>query len=79
MAERLMSGDIERIVMSVIKAAKQGDMLACKLILDRVSPVPRPGDALDARLTRMERAIGMAAEEIGRPPQMLESDNGDKE
>ena len=41
LAERLMADDIEGIVNKVIKAAKAGNMVAARLILDRLWPVPR--------------------------------------
>jgi hypothetical protein len=37
--EQLMTGDIEAVVARVVKAAKAGDMVAAKLLLDRVAPV----------------------------------------
>lgn len=38
LAEKLMSDDVEGVVQTVIKAAKNGDMTAARLILERVSP-----------------------------------------
>ena len=38
LAEKLMSDDVEGVVSSVVKAAKNGDMTAARLILERVSP-----------------------------------------
>jgi hypothetical protein len=41
LAEQLMADDVEAVVRRVIKAAQGGDMVAAKLILDRVCPVRR--------------------------------------
>jgi hypothetical protein len=38
LAEKLMSRDIEGVVRSVITAALDGDMQACKIVLDRIAP-----------------------------------------
>jgi hypothetical protein len=39
MAEQLLSDDIEAVCAKVVKKARAGDMVAARLILDRVSPV----------------------------------------
>ena len=39
LAERLMQDDVEKIVNAVLTAARNGDMMAAKIILDRVAPV----------------------------------------
>ena len=41
MAEQLLSDDIEAVCAKVVKKARAGDMVAARLILDRVSPVRR--------------------------------------
>jgi hypothetical protein len=41
LAEKLMADDIEGIVTAVVKAAKDGDMAAARIILDRLTPVRR--------------------------------------
>src|SRR6516162_8123007 len=41
LAEQLMADDAESVVRAVIKAAQGGDMVAAKLILDRVCPIRR--------------------------------------
>jgi hypothetical protein len=41
MAERLMQEDAGKIVNAVITAAINGDMMAAKIILDRIAPVRR--------------------------------------
>lgn len=49
LAEKLMSDDVEGVVQTVIKAAKNGDMTAARLILERVSP-PRKDAAISIDL-----------------------------
>lgn len=39
LAEGLMSKDVAGVVRRVVKSAREGDMVAAKLILDRLSPV----------------------------------------
>ena len=39
LAERLLSADVEAVARSVIEAAKAGDMITARTILDRVLPV----------------------------------------
>jgi hypothetical protein len=41
LAERLMQDDVEKIVNAVLTAARNGDMMAAKIILDRIAPVSR--------------------------------------
>jgi hypothetical protein len=41
MAERLVQDDVEKIVSAVLTAARNGDMMAAKIILDRIAPVSR--------------------------------------
>jgi hypothetical protein len=41
MAEKLMQDDVKEIVNAVIAAARNGDMTAAKIILDRIAPVSR--------------------------------------
>ncbi|PNE09908.1 MAG: hypothetical protein CR217_17360 [Beijerinckiaceae bacterium] len=41
LAERLMQDDVEMIVNAVLTAARNGDMMAAKIILDRIAPVRR--------------------------------------
>lgn len=43
LAEKLMSEDIEDVVNAVVKAAKDGDMTACRLILERLVPARKDG------------------------------------
>jgi hypothetical protein len=41
-AEKLLSKDIGAVVEVVIKAALDSDLVACKLILERLLPAPKP-------------------------------------
>jgi hypothetical protein len=41
LAERLMEADAADVVAAVVTAAKDGDMAAARLVLDRVLPAPR--------------------------------------
>jgi hypothetical protein len=41
LAEKLMAADAENIVAAVVTAARNGDMTAAKIILDRLVPVRR--------------------------------------
>src|ERR1700730_6141640 len=41
LAEKLMAVDAENIVAAVVTAARNGDMAAAKIILDRIAPVSR--------------------------------------
>jgi hypothetical protein len=41
LAEKLLSKDIKDVCAVVSKAAQEGDLNACKLILDRILPVPK--------------------------------------
>jgi len=49
LVEQLMDADISEIVKSVLDKAKQGDLVAAKLVLDRVAPIPK-GRALALNL-----------------------------
>ena len=41
LAEQLMQTDVPDVVRRVIEAAKAGDMVACKLVLERIVPIRR--------------------------------------
>lgn len=41
LAEKLMQKDAKAIVETVLTAARNGDMTAAKIVLDRISPAPR--------------------------------------
>ena len=53
LAERLMSDDVEGVVKSVVTAAKNGDMTAARLILERVSP-PRKDTPISIELPEIK-------------------------
>lgn len=64
LAEQLLDGEAETIVRTIIEKAKQGDMIALRLCLDRIIP-PRHDRPLRFRLPAMrnasDAAIAMAA------------------
>ena len=60
MAEKLMNDDAESIVAAVIAAAKEGDMVACRLVLDRIAPV-RKGRAVALDLPPIASAADVSA------------------
>jgi hypothetical protein len=39
--DAMTDGDVDAIVKAVIDKAKKGDLAACRLVLDRIMPVPR--------------------------------------
>lgn len=41
LAQRLMDGDAEAVILALLQAAKGGDVGAIKLVLERVAPLPR--------------------------------------
>jgi hypothetical protein len=41
LAEKFMSDDVEGIIAAVVKAAKDGDIQAARIVLDRLAPVRR--------------------------------------
>ncbi|TDR93062.1 DUF5681 domain-containing protein [Enterovirga rhinocerotis] len=41
LAEKIMSEDVEGVVKAVVEAAKDGDMTAARIIMDRIAPVRR--------------------------------------
>jgi Family of unknown function (DUF5681) len=43
LAERLMEGDAEEVVRAVVAAAKNGDMTAARIIIERLLPPKRTG------------------------------------
>ena len=64
MAEKLMEDDAEEVVRSVIAKAKEGDMAAARLIIERIAPArkgrPVVLDLPDAK-TSADLAAAMAA------------------
>ncbi|MDR3521379.1 MAG: DUF5681 domain-containing protein [Acidocella sp.] len=55
LAEKLMADDAENVVKSVIKAANNGDMVAARLVLDRIAP-PRKGSFVTLSLPKITDA-----------------------
>ena len=60
LAEKLMADDVEGIVAAVVKAAKDGDMQAARIVLDRLTPVRR-GRPVQFDLPAETDAAGVAA------------------
>jgi Family of unknown function (DUF5681) len=60
MAEKLMADDSEAVVRSVIDAAKSGDMVAARLVLERLCPV-RKGRPVILDLPKIEGVNDVAA------------------
>ena len=60
LAEKLMSDDVEAIARAVIDAAKTGDMVAARMILDRLVPVRR-GCPVELSLPATADAKGLGA------------------
>lgn len=46
-ADRMLSREVPEVLKTVIRAAKQGDMSAAKMILDRAVPVKKADDGND--------------------------------
>jgi hypothetical protein len=51
----MMAGDVEEITQKVISAAKNGDLTAARIILDRISP-PRKDNPITLDLPKLETA-----------------------
>lgn len=60
MAEKLLEDDAAAIVRAVIDAAKGGDMVAARLVLERIAP-PRKGRAVAFDLPHIETAADVLA------------------
>ena len=54
LAEKLMEDDAKSIVEAVVIAAKEGDMAAARLVLDRIAPL-RKGRSISLRLPTIDR------------------------
>ena len=59
LAEKLMSDDVEGVVRSVLNKAKDGDMQAAKIVLDRIVP-PRKGRQIEADIPEANDLKGVA-------------------
>lgn len=60
LAEQLMGDDLQGVVKAVIAAAKSGDMVAARLVLERLAPA-RKGRPVTFRLPADVDAAGLAA------------------
>lgn len=60
LAEQLMADDATAVVQAVIAAAKGGDMVAARLVLDRIAPA-RKGSAVTLDLPTMSTAADCVA------------------
>jgi len=60
MAEKLMADDAESVVRSVIDAAKAGDMVAARLVLERLVPI-RKGRPVEIALPPVETPADILA------------------
>lgn len=60
LAERLLDGEAEAMVRTVIEKAKQGDMVALRLCLDRILP-PRRERPLQFKIPTLQSASDAAA------------------
>lgn len=55
LVEMMMAGDVEEITQKVISAAKNGDLTAARIVLDRISP-PRKDNPIAIDLPKLETA-----------------------
>jgi hypothetical protein len=60
LAEKLMRADAPRVVRAVLAAARDGDMTAARIILDRVAPVRR-GSPVAVSLPAVNTAADLVA------------------
>src|SRR5262245_56236506 len=60
LAEKLMQDDTEAVVRAVVEAAKGGDMVAARLILDRIAPA-RKGCPISFSLPTIETAADLTS------------------
>ena len=60
MAEKLMQDDAEQVVRAVVEKAKQGDMTAARLIIERIAPV-RKGRPITVDLPDAKTSADLAA------------------
>ena len=60
MVEQMMEGDADSIVRAVIGAAQGGDMVAARLVLERIAPV-RKGRLVSLPLPSIENVAGVMA------------------
>jgi Family of unknown function (DUF5681) len=60
LAEKLMQNDVPDVVRSVVAAARGGDMVAARLILERIVPVRR-GSPVALKLPLVDRPADLVA------------------
>jgi hypothetical protein len=60
LAEQLLASDVDGVVRSVVKAAKRGNMVAAKIVLDRLAP-PRRSRAIHFDLPPIADTAGLIA------------------
>src|SRR3954468_15273637 len=60
LAEQLLASDVDGVVRSVVKAAKRGNMVAAKIVLDRLAP-PRRSRPIQFELPPIADTAGLIA------------------
>jgi hypothetical protein len=60
LAEQLLASDVDGVVRSVVKAAKRGNMVAAKIVLDRLAP-PRRSRPIHFDLPPIADTAGLIA------------------
>src|SRR5215203_53021 len=60
LAEQLLASDVDGVVRSVVKAAKRGNMVAAKIVLDRLAP-PRRSRPILSDLPPIADTAGLIA------------------
>jgi hypothetical protein len=60
LAEKLMGDDAEAVIQAVITAAKGGDMVAARLVLERIAPLSRN------RTVALDLPIGLSATDLAQ-------------
>jgi hypothetical protein len=60
LAEQLLASDVDGVVRSVVKAAKRGNMVAAKIVLDRLAP-PRRSRPIRFELPPIADTAGIVA------------------
>ncbi|MCW2286225.1 phage tail sheath gpL-like [Rhodoblastus acidophilus] len=60
LAEKLMEDEAEAVIRAVVDKAKEGDMTAARIVVDRIAPV-RKGRPIQLKLPKVETADDVAA------------------
>src|SRR5450631_2868902 len=58
-AEKLMQADAAEVIRTVIQKAKDGDMVAARIVVDRICPI-RKGAPVNIKLPNVTTAVGVA-------------------